>query len=142
MARSRTARSSPVAVPVLPGQDVRAAGTAEQGPPASRHLEHRVAGADAIPYLAIAAVLAGMHKGIEEKLDPGKAVEGNGYAQGAADLPNDWPAALRAMKGSAFLRDAFGERFLEIFHAIKAAECRRFSAQVSELDLEWYLGRG
>ena len=111
------------------------------GAPASRHLEHRVAGADANPYLAIAAVLAGMHKGIVEKLDPGKAVEGNGYAQGAADLPNDWPAALRALKSSAFMKDCFGERFLEIFHAIKAAECRRFSAQVSELDLEWYLGR-
>ena len=54
------------------------------GAPASRHLEHRVAGADANPYLAIAAVLAGMHKGIREKLDPGKAVEGNGYAQAAS----------------------------------------------------------
>ncbi len=98
------------------------------GAPASGHLEHRVVGADANRYLAIAAVLAGMHGGIKEKLDPGKAVEGDGYAQAAADLPNDWPAALRAMKGSAFLEDAFGERFLEIFHAIKAAECRRFSA--------------
>ena len=83
-----------------------------------------------------------MHKGIGEKLDPGKAVEGNGYAQSQADLPNDWQAALRTMKGSAFLKDAFSERFVDIFHAIKAAECRRFSALVSELDLEWYLGRG
>ena len=112
------------------------------GAPASRHLEHRVAGADANPYLAIAAVLAGMHKGIREKLDPGAAVEGNGYTQAAADLPNDWPAALRALRGSAFAAACFGDRFLDIFHAIKAAECRRFSAQVSELDLEWYLGRG
>jgi glutamine synthetase len=101
-----------------------------------------IRGADANPYIAIAAVFPGMHKGIREKLDPGKAVEGNGYAQAANDLPNNWPEALRALKGSGFLTDAFGVRFLEIFHAIKAAECRRFSPQVSELDLEWYLGRG
>jgi len=111
------------------------------GAPETRHLEHRVAGADANPYLAIAAVLAGMHKGIAEKLDPGPAISGNGYAQAAADLPNDWPAALRLLKSSPLLRDYFGPRFLEIFHAIKAAECRRFNAQVSELDLDWYLTR-
>ncbi len=111
------------------------------GGPETRHLEHRVAGADANPYLAIAAVLAGMHKGIVEELDPGPAITGNGYAQAAADLPNDWPAALRLLKTSALLNDYFGQRFLEIFHAIKAAECRRFSAQVSELDFEWYLTR-
>jgi glutamine synthetase len=111
------------------------------GGPETRHLEHRVAGADANPYLAIAAVLAGMHKGIVEGLDPGPATTGNGYAQANAGLPSDWPAALRELKESAFLADYFGERFLAIFHAIKAAECRRFSAQVSELDLDWYLTR-
>src|SRR5262249_351421 len=107
----------------------------------TRHLEHRVAGADANPYLAIAAVLAGMHKGITEKLDPGPAIAGNAYAQASADLPNDWPAALRLLRDSAFLKAYFGERFLVIFHAIKSAECRRFSAEVSELDLDWYLTR-
>ncbi len=111
------------------------------GAPETRHLEHRVAGADANPYLAIAAVLAGMHKGIAEGLDPGPAVEGNGYARADADLPNDWPAALRLLERSAFLEACFGKRFLAIYHAIKAAECRRFSAQVSDLDLEWYLTR-
>jgi glutamine synthetase len=111
------------------------------GGPETRHLEHRVAGADANPYLAIAAVLAGMHKGIVDRLDPGPAIEGNGYAQANADLPNDWPAALRLLEGSTFLADYFGKRFLSIYHAIKAAECRRFAAQVSELDLDWYLTR-
>ncbi|MEA2778831.1 MAG: glutamine synthetase [Rhodospirillaceae bacterium] len=111
------------------------------GAPETRHLEHRVAGADANPYLAIAAVLAGMHKGIIEKLDPGPATVGNGYAQANAELPNDWPTALRLLRDSTFLQDYFGKRFVEIFHAIKSAECRRFNAQVSELDLDWYLTR-
>ena len=51
------------------------------GPPASRHVEHRVAGADANPYLVAALVLGGMLHGIERELDPGPPVEGNGYAQ-------------------------------------------------------------
>ncbi len=100
-----------------------------------------MAGADANPYLAIAAVLAGMHKGISERLDPGPAITGNGYAQAEADLPNDWAAALRMLKDSALLKEYFGERFLSIFHAIKARECQRFMSQVSELDYAWYLTR-
>jgi glutamine synthetase len=111
------------------------------GRPETRHLEHRVAGADANPYLAIATVLAGMHKGIAERLDPGPAIEGNGYAQASADLPNDWGSALRQLRDSAFLKDYFDERFLAVYHAIKTAECRRFNSQVSELDLDWYLTR-
>ncbi len=111
------------------------------GGPETRHLEHRVAGADANPYLAIAEVLAGMHKGIREKLDPGPAITGNGYAQAAADLPGDWWSALRMLKESALLKEYFGERFLGIYHAIKAAECQRFMSQVTELDYDWYLTR-
>jgi glutamine synthetase len=82
-----------------------------------------------------------MHKGIVEKLDPGPAIEGNGYAQGGANIPTDWLAALRLLQGSAFMKDCLGERFLAIYHAIKTAECRRFNSQVSELDLDWYLNR-
>ena len=71
------------------------------GAPASRHVEHRVAGADANPYLVAAVVLAGMLEGIERGLDPGPAVEGNGYAQaGPGVLPMHWPRGARA--GCAF----------------------------------------
>jgi glutamine synthetase len=54
------------------------------GPPASRHVEHRVAGADANPYLVAALVLAGMLRGMDAQSDPGPPVTGNGYAQNVA----------------------------------------------------------
>ncbi len=111
------------------------------GPPATRHLEHRVAGADANPYLAIAAVLAGIHEGVVERIEPGPAIEGNGYAAVGDRLPNDWPAALRRLGESPFLESYFGACFLEIYRAIKTTECQRFSARVTELDLDWYLTR-
>ncbi len=73
------------------------------GGPETRHLEHRVAGADANPYLAIATVLAGMLKGIVEKLDPGAAIEGKGYAQGSADIPRSSSAPLSTRNSARML---------------------------------------
>jgi glutamine synthetase len=110
------------------------------GPPASRHVEHRIAGADANLYLAVATVLAAAEKGIRERLDPGPPVEGNGYAQVTErTLPQTWQEALDRAANSEFLRAALGPAFLDIFLAIKRQECARFSAEVSELDFAWYL---
>ncbi|NQB09514.1 glutamine synthetase, partial [Pseudomonas aeruginosa] len=41
------------------------------GSPDAVRLEHRVAGADANPYLLLAAVLAGVHHGLTNKVEPG-----------------------------------------------------------------------
>jgi len=110
------------------------------GPPASRHVEHRIAGADANLYLVVATVLAGVERGLRERLDPGPPVEGNGYAQaGERTLSRTWHEALERAERSTFLREALGEEFVKIFLAIKRQECERFSAEVSELDYAWYL---
>lgn len=110
------------------------------GPPASRHVEHRIAGADANLYLSVAAVLGAAAHGIDQKLDPGAPVEGNGYAQsGERALPGSWRRALMLAERSDFLRETLGAEFMKIFLAIKQQECTRFSAEVSELDYAWYL---
>jgi glutamine synthetase len=110
------------------------------GPAASRHVEHRICGADANLYLAVATVLAAAARGIGQALDPGAPVEGNGYAQaGERLLPGTWREALDAAARSPFLGEALGPDLLRIFLAIKNQECARFSAEVSELDYAWYL---
>jgi glutamine synthetase len=110
------------------------------GPPATRHVEHRVAGADANLYLAAAAVLAGAERGIREQIDPGPPIAGNGYAlQLPAEFPVTWQEAIERAARSQFLAAALGERTRDIFLAIKRQECARFSAQVTELDYAWYL---
>jgi glutamine synthetase len=110
------------------------------GPPASRHVEHRISGADANLYLAVAAVLGAAGHGMRERLDPGAPVEGNGYAQtGVRTLPASWREALDLAATSEFLEETLGRDFLRIFLAIKKQECARFSAEVSELDYAWYL---
>ena len=119
------------------------------GPASSRHIEHRIAGADANPYVAAAVVLAGVEHGIAMGLDPGPPVIGNGYAAAAAAsgtpidpqlaLPRTWQEAIDRAAGSAFLAEALGPEFLKVFLAIKRQECARFSAEVTELDRSWYL---
>ncbi len=110
------------------------------GPPESRHVEHRIAGADANLYLTAAAVLGGALRGLEERLDPGAPVTGNGYAQAAERaLPRTWRESLDLAARSRFLDDTLGAEFMKVFLAIKEQEYARFSAEVSELDYAWYL---
>jgi len=112
------------------------------GPGSTRHLEHRVAGADANPYLALAALLAGVHYGITHKIDPGPMVTGDGYAAAAKSqerLPANWFAAVDAFENSAILKDYLGERFVKMFCALKRQEQDRFFEVVTSLDYDWYL---
>lgn len=111
------------------------------GPPSSRHVEHRVCGADAHPTLAMAAVLAAMHYGIVNRIDPGPAVVGNGYEHEEAKvkLPNHWAAAIEAFANSATMQDYLGERFVKNYVTVKSVEMANFMGEVTELDYAWYL---
>jgi glutamine synthetase len=110
------------------------------GPPPSRHVEHRIAGADANLYLTVAAVLGAAERGMSQRIDPGAPVEGNGYAATIErTLPRSWREALDLAAKSQFLEETLGSEFMKIFLAIKEQECGRFSAEVSELDYAWYL---
>lgn len=112
------------------------------GPAGGRHIEHRVAGADANPYLALAALLAGVHHGLSRKIDPGPPVQGDGYAAAAKSnlrLPANWFAALDAFEASSVMRDYLGARFAKMFAQVKRTEQDRFFAEVQPLDYDWYL---
>lgn len=112
------------------------------GPASTRHVEHRVAGADANLYLSLAAVLAGVHYGMIRRLDPGPKVIGDGYAA-AKDarerLPNNWFAAVDALEASEVMADYLGEQFVRMYCALKRQEQDRFFEVVTSLDLDWYL---
>jgi len=112
------------------------------GPASTRHVEHRVAGADANLYLALAAVLAGVHYGMTHKIDPGPRVTGDGYAaakESKERLPNNWFAAVDALEASEVMADYFGARFIKMYCALKRQEQDRFFEVVTSLDLDWYL---
>ena len=108
---------------------------------ADRRLEHRVAGADANPYLVAAAVLAGMLYGVKKKLTPPPPLVGNAYTQrlSAPKLPGDWPTALTRFGESAFLREYFGERFVTLYERTRRGEMQEFNSRLTALDYSWYL---
>lgn len=111
------------------------------GPAASRRLEHRLAGADASPYLALAAVLAGVHHGLANRLDPGPPLTGDAYAQeGAPALPSSWDAAITALQRGETLKIYFGESLCHLYAACREAERTRFEAKVTPTEHAWYLG--
>lgn len=112
------------------------------GAPHTRHIEHRVAGADANPYLALAAMLAAVHYGIANRIDPGEPVVGDGYAAAAASnerLPTNWFDAVDRFDKSAVLREYLGDRFVDMYACVKRTEQGRFFEQVTSLDYDWYL---
>ena len=111
------------------------------GPAYSRHVEHRVCGADANPYLAAAAIIAASHTGIREQIDPGAPIEGNGYAQADSLLPTDWLSALQALDASEWAREVFSPEFMKVFLAVKRQEYRQYMGEVGEQDWRWYLNQ-
>ncbi|MFL6576046.1 MAG: glutamine synthetase family protein [Povalibacter sp.] len=107
--------------------------------PENRRVEHRVAGADANPYLLTAAVLAGMHYGITRSMDPGPPLAGNAYRQSPPTLPLTWPEAALAFERSAFIADYFGENFKQLFVTTRRGEFQAFESHVSALEYAWYV---
>jgi glutamine synthetase len=103
------------------------------------HIEHRPSGADANPYLVMAAILAGMHYGITEKADPGNPVVGNGYERRAKYIPGNWFDAIDAFWRASILKEYFGKEFVDTFCTLKEAEADRFYAEPTVRDFEWYL---
>jgi glutamine synthetase len=104
-----------------------------------KRVEHRIAGADVNPYLLCAAVLAGIHHGVKNGIDPGpESMEGQEPDQGI-ELPTRWREALQAFSGSEFFKEYFGEEFMEIYCRAKFAEEENFHLEVSDRDHGWCL---
>jgi glutamine synthetase len=104
--------------------------------PHARRIEHRVAGADANPYLAIAAVLAGMLYGIENAVEAPAPLRGNAYEQLEPSLPRYWPDALARFEQSGFIRDHFGTAFQHVYSVLKRQEMADFDRQVTPLEYD------
>jgi glutamine synthetase len=117
-------RSCGLRVPVSDGQN--------------RRVENRLPGADANPYLAIAASLACGLIGVERGLEPTPQVTGSAYRM-ARSLPRTLDEALERFKACTPVRDALGARFCDTFAAIKQDELDAFEGVVSAWEREHLL---
>ena len=112
-----------------------------ESPSAARRIEHRVAGADANPYLVLAAVLAGIWHGIENTLSPPDPIEGNAWDQeiDAPALPTTMDEAISVFDKSDVLSSYLTDEFKTLFLATKVQEWNEFAKRVTEFELETYL---
>ncbi len=105
--------------------------------PKSTRVEHRLPGADANPYLSIAASLASGLRGIEQRL---KLTEptANAYESTATPLPRSLEEAVALFRSSSAAREYFGKEFVEHFAATREWEVRQFRKAVTNWELERY----
>lgn len=108
--------------------------------PANLRIEHRLAGADANPYLVVAWVLAGIRHGLAQRLEPPPVTTGNAYEVTAEELPVHWIQAIERFARSAFAAREFGGRFVNLYTTVKRAELEEFAAQVTPLEIRRWLG--
>ncbi len=103
-------------------------------------LECRRPGADANPYLAIAAVAASAMDGIKRKLTPPAPIEGDAYSRGELlELPGTLESALRAFDSDKVLRQALDERFSDYFATSRAWEVKAFRETVTDWERDRYM---
>jgi glutamine synthetase len=107
--------------------------------PDAVRVEHRVAGADANPYLMLASILAGVHHGLTNKIEPDAPIEGNSYEQVEQSLPTNLRDALRELDDSEIMARYISPDYIDIFVACKESELAEFEHSISDLEYNWYL---
>src|SRR6201997_2638146 len=104
----------------------------------ARRVENRVGGADANPYIAIAASLACGYLGMIEGVQPSDPIVGSAHDL-PFGLPRSLDEALRELRASEPLVKLLGEAFVEAFTIVKQAEYEVFLQVISSWEREHLL---
>ncbi len=105
----------------------------------SARVENRVVGADANPYLAMAASLASGLYGIRKKLKLQKETFGSAYGDKTIKkLPNNLRDAIGEMINSEVAKELFGDEFVAHFCKTRKWECVEFEGCVTDWELRRY----
>ena len=99
--------------------------------PVARRVENRLPGADANPYLAIAASLAAGLYGIERRLEPSDPIQGEFEVPDNLSLPCTLHAALERLKRNQLAKELFGKEFIEGYIASKTMELTSFYDEIT-----------
>jgi len=106
--------------------------------PEARRVENRLPGADANPYLAIAATLIAGWLGMEEQLERRPEASGNVY-RAQTTLPGSMPQALDRFIACEPVRAILGNDFFQTFLRVKQRELEAFDNIVTAWEREHLL---
>lgn len=112
-----------------------------EGPGIARRIEHRVAGADANPYLLLASILGAALQGIEAKSTPPAPIDGNAYEQDLVNLPTNWREAIATFSDSKIVSEIFSSTLIRNFELTKNQECAEIDRLTASEQKALYLER-
>src|SRR6202167_5474488 len=112
-----------------------------RGGPSSQRVEYRIAAADINPYIALAAAIGSGLWGIEHRIEPDAAIEGNAYTLQHPPhrrLPATLYEAAERLAASKTARALFGGAFVEQHAATRQWEEREFRKAITDWELARY----
>ncbi|MCK6426082.1 MAG: glutamine synthetase family protein [Burkholderiaceae bacterium] len=135
----RLARFTAAPINIQWGTDNRTVGIRSPvAGPAARRIENRVIGADANPYVALAATLACGWLGIQNRIEPTPECKGDAYL-GDYQLPRSLGEALEKLRREKDLADVLGEAFVTVYTEVKEIEHAEFMKVISPWEREHLL---
>jgi glutamine synthetase len=135
----RLARFTAAPINIQWGTDNRTVGIRSPlSTPAARRIENRVIGADANPYVALAATLACGYLGIQKRLEPTPECKGDAYL-GEYQLPRSLGEALALLRAEKDLHEVLGTEFITVYTEVKEIEYAEFMKVISPWEREHLL---
>ena len=104
----------------------------------TRRVENRVIGADANPYVALAATLACGYLGIRQRIEPMAECLGDAYLR-EHQLPRSLSEALKLLRDARELGAVLGEDFITVYTEVKEIEHAEFMKVISPWEREHLL---
>ena len=105
----------------------------------SKRIEHRVAGADANPYLVLSSILSSALYGITEKKEPPKPITGDTYQKKTKQIAQSWDQAIHDFEKSKKNKNFYFNTFCEVFKNCKKQELEVFNSRIENYELMTYL---
>ena len=135
----RLARFTAAPINIQWGTDNRTVGIRSPvAEPTARRVENRVIGADANPYVALAATLACGYLGLKQRIEPTPECKGDAYL-GDYQLPRSLGEALQLLRDEKALADVLGRAFVTVYAEVKEIEYAEFMKVISPWEREHLL---
>jgi len=105
--------------------------------PRNLRIEHRLAGADANPYLVLAAILSGMEHGLDTGQEPIAPL--NEDRASGIEFPKDMLTAVSAMRQHPVVNQCLGSEFVMVYCENKRQDHLAFLHDISAREYRWFM---